>query len=193
MIGTTGLPAIAVVATGLSLFAVATAMGRRGRSTEAGATRDRASLFGIGVQGAGFAIAAAGPVRVVLDPLGVAALDKAVLAGAFMGAALALFMWARRTLGRNWSIVARTRADHALVTAGPFAHVRHPIYSALALLLIGVAVGLGHELRLIAALPVYALGTWLRVRVEERLLARRFGDAYAAYAARVKRVVPFVL
>ncbi len=190
MSGVTSLPGIAVTATGLCLFAATVALARRGRSAEEGATRDGASLLGIGIQGVGFVIVATGPIRVALDPLGASALGMAILSAVCIGAALTLFLWARRTMGRNWSIVARTRVDHALVTAGPFAHVRHPIYTAIGLLLVGVALGLGHEPRLVAALPVYAFGTWLRVRIEERLLRLRFGGKYDAYAARVKRFVP---
>ncbi|MBI0474462.1 isoprenylcysteine carboxylmethyltransferase family protein [Sphingomonas sp. MA1305] len=192
MSGVTGLPGLAVTATGLCLFAAAVALARRGRTPEEGARRDRASLLGIGIQGLGFVIVATGPIRVALDPLAASAIGKAILTAVCLGAALALFLWARQTMGRNWSIVARTRMDHALVTAGPFAHVRHPIYTAIGLLLVGVALGLGHEPRLVAALPVYALGTWLRVRIEERLLRMQFGRTYDAYAARVNRFVPLV-
>ncbi|MGR6328291.1 methyltransferase family protein [Sphingomonas sp. XXL09] len=192
MSGVTGLPGLAVTATGLCLFAAAVALARRGRTPEEGARRDSASLLGIGIQGLGFGIVATGPIRVALDPLAASAIGKAILTAVCIGVALTLFLWARQTMGRNWSIVARTRMDHALVTAGPFAHVRHPIYTAIGLLLVGVALGLGHEPRLIAALPVYALGTWLRVRIEERLLRMQFGGTYDAYAARVKRFVPLV-
>lgn len=190
MIGAAGLPGLAVAATGVCLFAVAVMLARWRRSAEAGQTRDRGSLVGIAVQGLGFALVATGRIAVVLDPTGGIAIGKAAAAAVLVGGALALFASARRTMARNWSIVARTRADHALVTAGPFAHVRHPIYAALAMLLSGLAIGIGHEARLLVGLPVYAVGTALRIRVEERLLARHFGAAHAAYAARVPRVLP---
>jgi protein-S-isoprenylcysteine O-methyltransferase Ste14 len=95
-------------------------------------------------------------------------------------------------MGRNWSVVARTRSDHELVTTGPFAWLRHPIYTALALLLIALSIAYGNAARLILALPIYALGTWLRIAEEERLLRDAFGAAYDAYAARVRRFVPGV-
>lgn len=72
-------------------------------------------------------------------------------------------------MGRNW-LVARIRSDHELVTSGPFAHVRHPIYSALALLLFALAVGLSNAWRLIVTLQLYAHGTWLHIAEEEKLL-----------------------
>ncbi|MCP3734502.1 isoprenylcysteine carboxylmethyltransferase family protein [Sphingomonas sp. RP10(2022)] len=185
-----GLPGIAALALGITLFWAALIAARWRREPEAGGRRNRASLAGIVVQGLAFVIAASGPVRVTLDPLGTAALVQAGVVALLMATTLTLFVWAAATMGRNWSLVARTRADHALVTAGPFAWVRHPIYTALALMLVAVAVALGHGPRLVVAVPVYAVGTWLRVRIEERLLRVMFGGAYDAYAARVKRFVP---
>ncbi|MEA1084310.1 isoprenylcysteine carboxylmethyltransferase family protein [Sphingomonas sp. CD22] len=185
-----GLPALAALATGLLLFAVALVARRWRRPAERGSRRDAASLIGIAIQGLGGVIAASGPVRATLDPLGSAALVQAALTAALLAAALTLFVWATAAMGRNWSLVARTRADHALITTGPFARMRHPIYTALALVVIALALALGHLPRLTLALPVYALGTWLRVRIEERLLQAMFGATYEAYAARVKRFVP---
>jgi protein-S-isoprenylcysteine O-methyltransferase Ste14 len=60
----------------------------------------------------------------------------------------------------------------------------------MALLLLALAIGLGNEWRLIVTLPLYALGTWLRIVEEEKLLRAAFGPAYDAYAARVKRFAP---
>ena len=95
-------------------------------------------------------------------------------------------------MGRNWSLVARTRADHQLVEAGPFAYIRHPIYSALFLLMPAMALAFGHVAHLVLSVPLYAIGTWLRVGEEERLLRATFGSRYDAYAARVKRFLPGV-
>lgn len=193
MNGAAGLPAIAMLWLGMALFAAALVVARWRREAEAGGKRDPLSLLGIAVQGAAFVVAATGGTRVVLDPLGAIALIEAGVVAALMASALTLFVWATRTMGRNWSLVARTRSDHALVTTGPFAHIRHPIYTALALVVIALAVALGHDARLLVALPLYALGTWLRVRIEERLLATMFGSTYRAYALRVKRFVPGIL
>jgi protein-S-isoprenylcysteine O-methyltransferase Ste14 len=93
-------------------------------------------------------------------------------------------------MGRNWSLVARTRTDHELVTSGVFARLRHPIYLAMGLFLLGLAISLGHERNLLLSLPLFALGTWIRVREEEKLLRAQFGGAYDSYAASVKRFVP---
>ena len=85
------------------------------------------------------------------------------------------------------------RAEPELVTSGPYALVRHPIYTAMFLMMIALAVGLGHVARLFIAVPLYALGTAIRVRVEERLLRSAFSPAYEEYAKRVKRFIPGVL
>ncbi len=188
-----GLPGIAVLALGLFLFGIALIVARARREPERGGRRDAASMLGIAVQGLAFVLAGAPATRVTLDPTGAAALTAAVVTALLMATALTLFVWASATMGRNWSLVARTREDHALVTTGPFASVRHPIYTALALVVLALAIALGHVAALIVALPVYALGTWLRVRVEERLLHAMFGATYEAYVARVKRFLPGIV
>jgi protein-S-isoprenylcysteine O-methyltransferase Ste14 len=187
-----GLPGIAALALGLFLFAIALVVARARREPERGGRRDAASIIGIVVQGVAFVVAGAPATRVTLDPLGTAALGAAALVALLMATALTLFVWASATMGRNWSLVARMREDHALVTGGPFALMRHPIYTALGLVVVALALALGHVVMLAVALPVYALGTGLRVRSEERLLHAMFGTAYVAYAARVKRFVPGV-
>jgi protein-S-isoprenylcysteine O-methyltransferase Ste14 len=104
-----------------------------------------------------------------------------------------LFHMAARAMRRNWAVVAQTRSDHALVTWGPFAWVRNPIYVALFALQLAFAIGFGHWRALIPAIPLYWLGTWIRVAEEEKLLRAQFGAAYDAYARRVKRFVPGVI
>lgn len=188
-----GLPGLAALATGALAFALALLAARRGRVTgDAAARRLSGSTFGIAIQSAGFAVAGIGPVAVTLDPLAAAALSEAIAVAALMAAAVVLFVTATRAMGSNWSIRARTRADHRLVEDGPFRFVRNPIYLAMALFLFALAIALGHASQLAIALPVFALGTALRVSSEEALLTSAFGEAYVAYAARVKRFLPGV-
>jgi protein-S-isoprenylcysteine O-methyltransferase Ste14 len=186
------LPGLAAIAVGLFAFFAALLMARRraGKEARGNTTRSRRSMVGIAIQAIGIIIAAYGPIRVTLDPLSVKALIEGLACAALMAVAVGLFVWASRTMGRNWSIVARTRADHQLVETGPFAYVRHPIYTALLLMMLAFAIGYGHVAHLLLAIPLYALGTWLRIDEEERLLAAMFGEPYARYAARVKRFVP---
>lgn len=187
-----GLPGLAVLALGFLAFVIAVlaARLRRGAADSGPQRRSRRSIAGIAVQCLAFFLTSLGMAGAMLDPLSALALGEAAGIALLMAASVALFAWASRTMGRNWSIVARTRSDHELVTTGPFAYVRHPIYSAMALLLIALAIGFGAELRLIITLPLYALGTWLRIVEEEKLLRATFGDSYETYAARVKRFAP---
>lgn len=187
-----GLPGFAALALGFLAFMIAVLVARlrRGGADGGPQRRSRRSILGIAVQCLAFFLTAFGSAGAMLDPLSPLALGEAIVVALLMAASVALFVWASRTMGRNWSVVARTRSDHELVTTGPFAHVRHPIYSAMALLLLALAIGLGNEWRLIVTLPLYALGTWLRIVEEEKLLRAAFGPAYDAYAARVKRFAP---
>lgn len=190
-----GLPGLAALALGFLCFAIAMlAARRRGSMTgrEEGARRSRASTIGILVQGFGIFIAGFGPQYLALDPSSAAALGEGAGVALLMAAAVALFVWATRAMGRNWSIVARTRADHALVQEGPFARVRHPIYVAMALIMLALALATGHTRQLLIAAPVFALGTAIRVRIEEQLLRALFAGDYDAYASRVRRFVPGV-
>lgn len=186
------LPGLAAFTLGALAFALAVLTARGGRGGEAGATRSRASLLGVALQGIGIGIAGFGPQRVTLDPLSAKALAEAATVALLMAAAVALFVWASRTMGRNWSIVARTRADHQLVQDGPFRLIRHPIYTGMALFMVALAIAFGHSRQLMLAVPVFALGTWLRIRIEERMLRALFAADYDAYAGRVKRFVPGV-
>ncbi|MGN6277394.1 MAG: methyltransferase family protein [Sphingomonas sp.] len=187
-----GLPGFAALALGFLAFVIAVIVARSGRAAPDSGPQRRSprSMLGIAIQALAFFATSIGTAGAMIDPLSPLALIEAAVIALLMAAAVWLFVWARRTMGRNWSIVARTRSGHELVTTGPFAHVRHPIYSAMALLLLALAIGLGNEWRLIVTLPLYALGTWLRIAEEEKLLRAMFGPAHDAYAARVKRFVP---
>ncbi len=191
-----GLPGLLALGVGFFAFLAAMVAAQRARASAEGETtarRSRASNVGVAIQGLAIGYTCIGIQRAALDPLSAKALVEAAAVALLMAATVWLFVWASRTMGRNWSIVARTRGDHALVTAGPFAWIRHPIYTAMFLMMIAMAIGLGHVARLLIAVPVYALGTAIRVRIEERLLRTAFSSAYEEYANRVKRFIPGVL
>jgi protein-S-isoprenylcysteine O-methyltransferase Ste14 len=186
-----GLPGLAALVVGGLCFFAALLKTRLGASRSgAGSRSSPLSTLGILLQMAAFFATGFGPVEVALAPAGPAALGEAFAVAALMIAAVLLFAAAAAAMGANWSLIARTRADHELVTSGVFARVRHPIYLAMTLFLLALAVGLGHEANLLVAAPIHALGTWIRVREEEKLLRARFGPAYDEYAAGVKRFVP---
>jgi protein-S-isoprenylcysteine O-methyltransferase Ste14 len=114
-----------------------------------------------------------------------------------IGAALALAgvgfaSWARLTLGRNWSgLVMTVREGHELVQTGPYAIVRHPIYTGMLAAILGTTLTLG-TLASWLAVPAGLAGILIRVEVEERLMEEKFGAAHAAYRLRTKKLIPWV-
>jgi protein-S-isoprenylcysteine O-methyltransferase Ste14 len=112
--------------------------------------------------------------------------DILVIAGA------AFAIWARLTLGRNWSgLIVSVREGQGLVQHGPYAIVRHPIYTGFICAVIGTALTLG---TLASWLGVAAgvLGMLIRVEIEDRMMATEFGDVHAAYRVRTKKLIPLV-
>jgi protein-S-isoprenylcysteine O-methyltransferase Ste14 len=120
-----------------------------------------------------------------------------VAALAYLGVALtaggiAFAIWARVALGQNWSSQVTLKQGHELIRRGPYALVRHPIYSGMLLGLGGTAVSVG-ELRGLIALALFIVSWWLKARGEERLMTEQFGEQYRSYQRDVKAVIPFVL
>ncbi len=107
-------------------------------------------------------------------------------------AGFAFCIWARFTLGSNWSGVVTVKGGHELITRGPYAIVRHPIYTGLLAMIVATVVVFGHVAGIIA-LPFVFLGLWIKLRYEEKLMLEKFPEQYAAYQRRVKRFIPFIL
>jgi protein-S-isoprenylcysteine O-methyltransferase Ste14 len=99
-------------------------------------------------------------------------------------------MVAVRTLGKEWSIAARLVEGHRLITAGPYQLVRNPIYTAMFGMLLATGLAISHWAALIMAVFVFAIGTRMRIRSEERLLRSAFGAEFESYTQRVPAVVP---
>jgi len=104
---------------------------------------------------------------------------------AVLAAGLALFAASVRALGAQWSLIARTRDGHRLVTRGPYGVLRHPIYAATGIGLSGALLATGDARAGVAAAALFLAGTPLRVRAEEDVLRTTFGTRYDAYARRV--------
>jgi protein-S-isoprenylcysteine O-methyltransferase Ste14 len=107
-------------------------------------------------------------------------------------AGLAFCIWARFTLGRNWSGVVTLKGGHELITSGPYALVRHPIYTGLLTMFVGTVIVLGHVAGIIA-MPFVFGSLWIKLRYEEKLMLKQFPNKYAGYQQRVKRLIPFIL
>lgn len=111
---------------------------------------------------------------------------------ALIVAGAALSAWAALTLGRHFDVEVEVHEGHEVVRRGPYAIVRHPVYSGLALHLLGACIATGNVLliagTLFGAIPAF----YLRASVEERLLRTELGPAYEAYARDVGMLVPFI-
>lgn len=98
---------------------------------------------------------------------------------------------ARAWLGRNWSGTVTLKQGHELIRSGPYALVRHPIYSGLLLALIGTAVVVGRW-RALIAFVLFLAGLLVKMRKEEQFMREQFGEQYARYRAEVPALVPFL-
>ena len=115
----------------------------------------------------------------------------AALGFALIGFGVGFSIWARLTLGTNWSGTITLKQDHALIRRGPYRMVRHPIYTGILAALMGSALERGLRSSLIA-LPLCGLGFWLKIVTEEQFMVQRFGEAYVQYKQKVKALVPFL-
>ncbi len=146
-----------------------------------------AALFGMGVVPAlyvatGFPEAADYPANGWL--VGIGAL---VFAGA-----LWLFRRSHKELGRNWSITLEIHERHSLVSGGPYALVRHPMYTSFMLMGLGQALLLSNWVAGPAGLAGFAVLFFLRVDKEERMMIENFGPQYLAYMERTRRLIPWL-
>jgi protein-S-isoprenylcysteine O-methyltransferase Ste14 len=126
-----------------------------------------------------------GPHKVTSDPW----LQGIGLAIFLLG--LALAVWARIYIGRNWGMPMTEKADPELVTTGPYSVIRHPIYSGIILAMVGTSIAVSlYWLIAVALLGGYFLYS---AAMEERYLAGVFPDAYPRYKESTKMLIPFIL
>jgi protein-S-isoprenylcysteine O-methyltransferase Ste14 len=119
------------------------------------------------------------PPSFLTDALGVA----------LTGVGIAFAIWARFYIGNNWSSAPSIKVGHELVRTGPYAWVRHPIYSGLLIATAGTALVRG-ELRGIVVLLVLWLAFSLKSRIEERLMMKTFGSVYDEYSRSTGALIP---
>jgi protein-S-isoprenylcysteine O-methyltransferase Ste14 len=116
-----------------------------------------------------------------------------VLTGAVLAVAGVLIcFWARATLGSNWSGTVTIKQNHELILRGPYAFVRHPIYTGLLVALLGSAMVYGYA-RCFIGVFICGFALWLKSQTEERFMIQQFGDQYAQYRQRTRALVPFLL
>ena len=140
---------------------------------------------------AGSLLVARVPLPLLNDRFAPLAIWSAALGAALTFAGLAFSIWARFVIADNWSSDVQLKRDHELIVKGPYRWVRHPIYTGLLLAFIGSAWAVG-EWRGVLAVVIVAASFWRKLKLEEAVMRRQFGETYARYAARVPPLIPFV-
>ncbi len=160
---------------------------RRGIAEEKPSIRDSRSMKGLAIEGLSFLLA------VVFSSFSDGPGDwQCVGSMVFAVIAAGLFVWALRHLDLEWRIKAVVTEDHRLVTSGPYRVVRHPVFLALVSLLVASALLTNPWWGTVVCLAVCLYGTEIRVKAEDGLLERRFGQEYREYRSRVAAYIPFL-
>jgi protein-S-isoprenylcysteine O-methyltransferase Ste14 len=102
---------------------------------------------------------------------------------------LVVAIWARHHLGRQWSGEITIKVDHELIRSGPYARLRHPIYTGILGMYIGAALVTGEWLA-IAGLAMISFAYWRKIRLEEASLQQAFGAGYDAYRRESWALIP---
>jgi protein-S-isoprenylcysteine O-methyltransferase Ste14 len=106
---------------------------------------------------------------------------------------VALRWWAIFTLGRYFTLDVAVRSTQTVVQSGPYRFVRHPSYTGILLILLGIALALANWVSLVVILVGGVCGLLYRVRVEERALTEALGQPYVDYMRHAKRFIPFIM
>ena len=159
------------------------------------AKRDGRATFGIALQMCGYFLVWFHPPHTrFLPPVDALSGMAGIVFALFtisVAAASAWFMAsAVRTLGKQWAVAARLVEGHKLITEGPYAYVRNPIYTGMLGMLIATGLAMEHWIATIVAVIIFFAGLVIRVRAEEKLLREAFGEEFDDYAGRVPAVVP---
>jgi len=160
---------------------------RLGIPEEKPAMRDPRSMHGLVLEGLGFLIA-----FLFARPRTEASEWQCAASGAFGVMSVLIVAAALRHLGLQWRIKAVVTDDHQLVTTGPYAWMRHPIFASLLCLLLATVLLLNDVGAAVVAVTVCVLGTEIRIRAEDGLLQRRFGPVFSEYRKHVSAYIPFV-
>jgi len=114
-----------------------------------------------------------------------------VLAGVIViWVGLAIRLWAVVTLGGSFRTTIEVDAGQSVVSRGPYRWIRHPSYTGLLLILVGVGIGIDNWLAVAVCFILPPIALLYRIRWEEAELIRVLGDSYRAYESRTKRVIP---
>jgi protein-S-isoprenylcysteine O-methyltransferase Ste14 len=100
-------------------------------------------------------------------------------------------VWARQHLASNWSSAVTIKQGHELITTGPYAVVRHPIYTGILTGFLGTAIALS-QVRGVIGFVVISVVFWAKLRKEEEWMRSQFGETYATYAHHTAALVPYL-
>jgi protein-S-isoprenylcysteine O-methyltransferase Ste14 len=159
------------------------------------AKRDWTSLIGLLIQASAYFCVSLSPLRRGRFSPPQFQSQTAEWALAIVAVAIALAsVWlvntAARRLGKQWALAARLVEGHTLIQDGPYRFVRNPIYTGMFGMLLATGLVLTQWIPLLIAIAVFMLGTWIRVRSEERLLREAFGLRFEEYASQVPALIP---
>lgn len=158
-----------------------------GRDEKKAETVDRRARIGMILEALGYVLVWQG--KFWLTPVTPLRLALSILFFAFAN----LLSWtAPRALGKQWRFDAGLSKDHALVRNGPYRFLRHPIYTSMFCVLVGMGFMVTPPVLFVPAIVAFLIGTEIRVRIEDRLLAARFGEEFASYRASASAYIPFV-
>lgn len=150
--------------------------------------RAASSRIGIGLVMLGYAC-----VWTFVFPKGFHKSAASLIASMILGAVSVVLAWtATRHLDKQWRFEAALSEDHELITTGPYHWVRHPIYTSMFGMLLQTGLMKAWWPLLVAGIVFFVVGTEIRVRAEEGLLAKRFGEKHAKYRASTSAYIPFV-
>lgn len=110
--------------------------------------------------------------------------------GGLTSVSVMLVAWTNYALDKNFSTTLRVRANHTLVTIGPYRWVRHPMYTAILILLVAVGLLSANWFIGLSVLPFIVVIMILRTRKEEAMLVDKFGDAYRVYQQQTGQFLP---
>lgn len=100
-------------------------------------------------------------------------------------------VWARQYLGGNWSSSVTIKQGHELITTGPYALVRHPIYTGILTGFLGTAIALAQVRGAIGFVLIFFV-LWAKLRIEEEWMRSQFGETYATYSQQTAVLVPYL-
>ena len=152
------------------------------------AVRAPSSRWGILLAMLGFAF-----IWAFVQPVGFEKSSASLIASMVLGPPSVALVWlAAWHLDKQWRFEAALSEDHTLITTGPYRWVRNPIYASMLGMLLATGFAKTWWPLLVAGVIFFLIGTEIRVRAEERLLAERFGEEFDRYKATTPAYLPFL-